>query len=963
LKGDLRSANGEVANGEVANGDVVELLAEQPTHRSMAAFLRRHPELRDSAFVERLYDQVVRVARVDIDRAARLADAAAWLAEQLDDRACSAQSLRASGHVLMIRGRYAEALDHYDRALSLFRALGRDLDVGRTLNGALHSRIYLGQYDEAVATAEEARAIFERHGDRLRLARLDCNIGNIRQRQNQFREALTLYSHARETLMAIGEPQDVAAALINIAVCQTGLHEFSAALAAYDAARRYCDEHGMPLLVAQADYNIAYLHYLHGEYTRALDLYRDAQAQAERVGDAYHRALCDLDRSEIYLELNLTDEAADLADRALASFTALGVGYEAGKALTNLALASSRSGRVDRALDQFKLARELFAREGNDVRLALVDFCHALVLYGAGQHDDARRLAEEARARFVTASLPDRAAQCELLLARLALDAHDLDGAERTCAAALERAGAAESPVLTYHAHFVLSAIQEARGDLNGALQAADMARASLDRLRGHLVAEDLKIAFLKDKLGVYESLVSLCLAASVDGARLEAAFGYIEQAKSRSLADLIAFRAASLTPRVESGLGDEVRALREEVDWNYRQIEHESLRDRSSRRLEQLTRRTRVLESRLAQSLSDIRSTDEDFAALQGAAPLGLADIRAAIPPGTLLLEYFEARDLLYACVLTADRLDIVPLTSASAMRRVLRLLQFQLSKFVLGSEYTDMFARALEAAANAHLQELFEMLVRPIRDRLDARHLVIVPHGALHHVPFHALGDGARALIDEFTISYAPSASVFRLCATKLPPAVGEPLVMGIPDAAAPHIADEVDAVAAAWPGASVFVGDEATLERLRHRGAGSRMVHIATHGRFRADNPMFSSIRLGSGSLSVFDLYQLRIAADLVTLSGCSTGWSAIEGGDELLGLVRGLLYAGARSVLLTLWDVHDRSTAEFMSRFYRELHAGTGKAAAFRSATLAVRETRSHPFYWAPFVLVGEPGVNV
>src|SRR5207249_8562822 len=118
-------------------------------------------------------------------------------------------------------------------------------------------------------------------------------------------------------------------------------------------------------------------------------------------------------------------------------------------------------------------------------------------------------------------------------------------------------------------------------------------------------------------------------------------------------------------------------------------------------------------------------------------------------------------------------------------------------------------------------------------------------------------------------------------------------------------------------------------ATADRLAADGPASSLVHIATHGLFRRDNPMFSSIRLGSGPFSVIDLYQLRLSADLVTLSGCSTGFNAIVDGDELLGLVRGLLYAGARTVLLTQWDAYDMSTAHFMDSFYRQLQAGTRK----------------------------------
>ena len=117
------------------------------------------------------------------------------------------------------------------------------------------------------------------------------------------------------------------------------------------------------------------------------------------------------------------------------------------------------------------------------------------------------------------------------------------------------------------------------------------------------------------------------------------------------------------------------------------------------------------------------------------------------------------------------------------------------------------------------------------------------------------------------------------------------------------------------------------------------------------------MFSSIRLGDGHLSLFDLYQLPLAADLVTLSGCSTGLNVVVGGDELFGLIRGLLSAGAGSVLVSLWDVSDRSTADYMTAFYRSLEAGQNKAQAVRTAIREVRKHYEHPYFWAPFVLVG------
>jgi CHAT domain-containing protein len=284
--------------------------------------------------------------------------------------------------------------------------------------------------------------------------------------------------------------------------------------------------------------------------------------------------------------------------------------------------------------------------------------------------------------------------------------------------------------------------------------------------------------------------------------------------------------------------------------------------------------------------------------------------------------------------------------------------MFHFQISKFRLDAGYTQEFAKPLLDAARAHLHELYEEVLAPLRGHLSGRHLVIVPHGVLHYLPFHALFDGDRYMIDSFTVSYAPSAGIFALCQQKSSRASGPPLILGVPDAQAPLILDEVQSIASTLPGSELFLGADANIEALRTTGRHSRILHIATHGTFRQDNPMFSGIRLGDAYLNLYDLYQLQLEADLVTLSGCATGLNVVTAGDELLGLIRGLLYAGAQSLLLTLWNVHDRSTADFMTSFYRRFQEGADKAAALQGAMQELRQRYPHPYYWAPFVLIGK-----
>jgi CHAT domain-containing protein len=156
---------------------------------------------------------------------------------------------------------------------------------------------------------------------------------------------------------------------------------------------------------------------------------------------------------------------------------------------------------------------------------------------------------------------------------------------------------------------------------------------------------------------------------------------------------------------------------------------------------------------------------------------------------------------------------------------------------------------------------------------------------------------------------------------------------------------------------PDAEVFLGAKANAKILREKGPGSRLIHIATHGFFRPDKPSFSGIRLAGTFLTLYDLYRLKLPAEQITLSGCSTGVNVIAAGDELIGLMRGLLSAGARSLLVSLWDVHDSSTGMFMKSFYSNFFSYSDRASAMRQAMLELREDNPHPYYWAPFVLVG------
>jgi CHAT domain-containing protein/tetratricopeptide (TPR) repeat protein len=941
-----------------------KLLAEIASQKNAAArgrFLQRR-KLYSESVGRQLNDAVRARLRVDTKQALSLVESAILIAKRLRNQEMLGRALRSKGNGISILGDNQKALLFHEQALEIFRRIGNAVEEGRTLIPSIQPLILLGKYDQAFETADAAKRIFTEIGDRQRLAHVEINVGNIYHRQDRFEEGLACYERAYEALVPFRDSEGLAIALYNMAVCLITLNDFPRALAAYQRAREMCVQQGMAVLVTQADYNIAYLYYLRGEYGRAIEMLRAARVASEKNGDAYVLALCDFDLSEIYLELNLSTEALETAHDGYERFQKLEMGYEEAKCQANEAMALSQLGRALPSLDLFAQARPKFVREKNLVWPWLMDLYQAVVLFDEGRLFEARRLGASAAKFFDSSFLPGKAVLCHLLLARIGLRSGDATAARAECTLALKRLEKIDAPVLRYQAEFLMGQAQQTGGDPRAAYDSFQRAREALETLRSSLHGEELKIAFMKNRLEVYECLVELCLDENVRANSSEESFGYMELAKSRSLAELLVQHghAVQADDAGQSGLVRRIREMREDLNWYYRRIENEQLRKEapSRERIEQLQKEAVAHENELLRAFRELPAAEREFDATAGSAIASLKTIREFLPPDTAIVEYFSVKEQFVAAILTADSLEIVPVTPVSRVVNLLRMVQFQMSKFRLGSEYMQSFTKSLLGAVQAHLGNLYQELIAPFRERLRAQNLVIVPHGVLHYVPFHALYDGSQYLIDSFTISYAPSSSVYSHCLRKPAKADGPSLILGVPDERAPLILDEVQAVAKALPRAGLIVGAAANHAALREKGEHSRYIHIATHGNFRQDNPMFSGIRLGDAYLNLYDLYQLRLEAELVTLSGCSTGMNAVTPGDELLGLIRGLLFAGAHSLVLTLWDVHDQSTAAFMNKFYLRLAAGEPKARALQGAMKDLRYEYPHPYHWAPFLLIGK-----
>jgi len=947
---------------KIATESRIAELGQLSNDAARRRFLAKYPKLIRQSTIEQLAQLVVQRVRVSTQEALHLAEAAILIAKRLRRKEAHALALRAMANALYSTGNHRAAIEHHQRAIQIYESLRAWKEMARTLSSSIQPMILVGEYDQAFKSVQRAREIFAQLEDRWRLARLEINVGNIYHRQDRFEESIAHYETAYRDLMPYKDAEGIAVVLSNMAVCLISLNDFPRALATYQRARAFCHEYNMPLLVAQADYNIAYLYYLRGEYSHAIEALYAARRACEATGDAYHFALCHLDLSDIYLELNLSEEAREMAHEGFLRFEKLGMGYEAAKTLANEATAYAQQGKTVQALERFTKAREMFGREKNLVWPWLIDLYQGLLLFHEGRYFESRRLCAAAAAFFDQSVLPGKAVLAHLLLARIALQVGDPAEAQNETDLSLSRLKLLQMPVLAYQAHLLQGQLAHARNDRPAALRAFLKAKESLEAMRSRLQGEELKISFLKNRMQVYESLLDLFISGDGSDATAEEALAWIEAAKSRSMIEMI-FQSGQSLPLGETGQSDlvrRIRDLREELNWYYHRIELEQLRpeEKSGERLDTLQKKAQSHEKELLRTLRELPARERENTTLEAPSDLSVKQLQSALPPDATLVEYFSAGDRLLAAVVDREEIRILPVTVLPRVTHILQLLRFQLSKFRMGSEYVRRFEEPLLRATQSHLESLYDELIAPLRQYCRGKRLIIVPHGPLHFLPFHALRRGEKYLCDAFTISYAPSASVFFACQEKPAGANTSSLVFGIADERAPQILEEAQSVASLLPQSTLRVGNEATSSLLREKGPRTGLLHIATHGVYRQDNPMFSGIRLGDGYLNLFDLYQMRLNANLVALSGCATGMNFVAAGDELLGLQRGLFYAGASTLLLSLWDVHDQSTSELMQLFYREYLRTGEMATALQHAMQQLRQQNPHPYFWAPFVLVGK-----
>jgi CHAT domain-containing protein/Tfp pilus assembly protein PilF len=904
---------------------------------------------------------------------------------------------------------FPRAVAAYDAAGALARRAGADALLGRALVGESDGWFRQGQLDRAVARAEDAVVLYGALDDVGGQAQAWNAIGNVRWTQGRMQDAREVYERALPLFIEVGDRLGQARVHNNLGEVSRNTGASDAALDHFGQALAVFEELGDTRRAAVVIDNIGIVYFWRGEYVVALENARRALAMREAAGDRYGVAKSLDTLGNVYLAQGAYARALDCFHRSLPMRKAVRDYHGYVETSHNLGLVYHAQGDYARAIEAFRRGLRLNAqlRDASLESEALRNIGAAAWLLGERARAEANlraalRIAQREDLGFMTARILEDLGQIARMRGRTreaqGLFERAVAAAERvkdreTLAVALTSLGAValaeghfpeaagladraaaiarayDQPEGLWPALTVGGVAARRQGRADEAQRALEEAVAVVEGLRRQVGGSDAGGArFLEQRLSPYHELIALAIERGGPAEALATA----ERAKARVLADLVHRGRPDPSRAMTAAERADERRLRGALLGQNERLQRERAQDEPD------AARLAVLE---AERSAGRRAYEAFQDAVQAAHP-ELRRERALLPPFTFadadrllpdaetaLVEYVvtDAGVHVFVAVRENGRPSVTSHTAAIGAGAL--------------ADLVDRFRGSIAARTLAFREEgrrLYGLLVAPLGARLAGRtRLVLVPDGALWDLPFQALQDAdGRYLVESASIAYAPSLTVLREIGRR--PAAGAPSLLALGKAAFPNASGlaplpeaeaQVRRIAALYgPGrAEVYFGDDAREDRFKAHAARHSVIHLASHGVLDRASPLYSHVVLAPGAsddglLEGWELMDLRLDAEVVVLSACDTGRGRIAAGEGVVGTQWALFVAGARAMVVSQWAVEAAATAELMAALHRGLASGAGaRADHLRAASLSVlrRPGYAHPFYWAGFVLVGDP----
>lgn len=878
------------------------------------------------------------------------------------------------------------ALAKFQRAQSLWREAGDRAGEGRALKKIGWVYFRLGESKHAIETYEQTVALARETGDRLFEAEMLNNLGLEYYRAGDYPKALADLETSMALMRELGKGR-LSSPISNVGLVYLMMGNISKALQYYEQAlelrRRDGDRPGEAATLTGIALAVEY----QGQYQKALDTFQHAMDLWHASGDRQQEALALSNIAVVYLKLGDPQSALERLQRVLVLKRSVGDRSGEWAALSNIGGAYSEMGQQDKAVEFYTLALSAARDMGNKPRQATVLNGLGNTFVRMGRLREALDHYAEARSLAIDSGDREQHVRSVLGMSRTLLRQGQPD---RALPLAEEGLSVARSGGLRDNEQPALVAAAEAEADLGNLSRARDRIDAAVqlaESVRGSVAGVDLRTSYFAGIRREYDLLIDILmrLHRAHPGAGYDAqAFAVSERARARSLIDLLGESRGNIREGIDAALLEREQSLRAALHVKSTAPDKD---------VQELILQYREVENQ-------IRARSPRYAALTLPHPVSLDEIqKGVLGPDTMLLEYALGEKRSYLWTVTATGLSAYELPGREAIEAAARTAYSAISSAEPGS-------------GGDALQALSSLVLGPVARTLGRKRLVIVSEGALQYVPFSALPDASgEPLIANHEIVGLPSGSTLAALRRELagrrparmsviafgdpvfsrtdprvlrhtPAPPGEPgtaLERSAKDSgltgfdrlwATRREAESIAALGGPSGGRKLVDFDASRKTAINGELERYRIIHFATHGLLNNRHPEFSGLVLSlvdpdgtpvNGFLRAYEIYNLKLHADLVVLSACQTALGEDIRGEGLVGLTRGFMYAGAPRVVASLWKVPDLATAELMRRFYQGVLSEHRRPAdALRAAQVVMRSEgrRNAPYYWAGFVLQGE-----
>jgi len=905
--------------------------------------------------------------------------------EQIDDKKGVIEALNDLGIVYRQQGDYDQALQYHQRALALSEAVGDKGWIASSLNSIGNIYNKRGERTLAIAQYERVLALCEEMGMKRGIASSSLNLGSIYAVEGDLARAMSNFQKSLSIQESLGNQREIANALRNIGYVQSVLGNYDSALEYLRKTLKIREELGDKSEIANTLNAIGEVYFPQGDYGQALDYYQKALAMDEALGEKSRAA-------DVLYNIGRVHAAQGNEAQALAHYERVLRAQEDLKETGRIATLLNAIGELYLGRGDLDRAEEFFRRSLAMRDVAIDKGGKASTLLNIGQVNRLRRDYRQATELFqqsleLSKELGNNNGIAEALrsLGQIRYEQQGYSDAAQLFDRAAETARQVNDREQYWEARAAAGRAYRALGEHNQERRGFEDAIATIEDLRPHVAGDEQeRERFFERRVSPYCAMVEL-LARQDPGSALS----YAERAKARVLLDVLRDGRAKITKSMTDAERATEQRLRDALVSLNAQLSREGQRKSDPRRLEQL--RGKLETARL--SYEDFQSTlyaaHPELKVSRGESlPFKVNEAKALLPDSnTALVEYVVTDDNVYLFVLTK---------SAQKDGVDLRLYTLPTRRKEL-SDLAEEFRRLLasrDLAFRATAGKLYDLLLKPAHGQLAGKtKLVIVPDDKLWDLPFQALlTESRRYLIEQTAISYCPSLIVLREMiarAKERDKANTESalLALGNPDlgkdtleratlatrdeslAPLPETETQVRLLSELYGArrSRFLTGRDAREDRFKAEAANFKILHLATHGVLNDASPMYSHLVLSQGDskedglLEAWELMNMELNADLVVLSACETARGRVSAGEGVIGLSWALFVAGSPSMVVSQWKVDSSSTTELMLEFHRNLKSGTTKGDAIRQAAIKLISGKrySHPFYWAGFIVLGNP----